>query len=487
MRILSVVRIKAYSRYGYDYLSKIVLRRADFQEHTIAEKDFKNLYPSDFEDLNLLLLQGHLDHLPGLDKWMLSTAVKLWTAGYEFKYDYTIIESPRAVEFPRSSGSTWLTESKEFIAAIKKATEDEKDIPNQESFVGNEFVDIDYRLLRERMISVISVKRSYHVILPAESQMNVIDPSVTITDSSATEYDLADESSVCSTSSSSTRRKLAGAEPVSEPKTFKSILNSNSILKVGSLKAPAGKVKNVKTEDDIPLSECPYWYLKDGSQAYDMVSKATCQICGTIQELRWSINHEKYTLVIVDEYSRSDNGTEFRNSILVNFCDENGISQNFSFSYTPKQNGVAKRKNRSLIEAARTMLSGSVFSNNIGLKLVFNTRRQQIEETYHITFNERTKAIKFLKPSLDDINIVESKKNPHDEYVHPYEPSQRYQVDSNVVQYIEPYEKPEPIVIEVDASLDQNDQAYQNDQMDQNDVNDQNDHPVQANGILTDD
>ncbi|GJY89324.1 hypothetical protein Tco_0503952 [Tanacetum coccineum] len=79
MRILDVVRIKAYSRYEYDYLSEIVLRRADFQEHTIAEKDFKNLYPSDFEDLNLLLLQGHLNHLPGSDKRMLSTAVKLWT------------------------------------------------------------------------------------------------------------------------------------------------------------------------------------------------------------------------------------------------------------------------------------------------------------------------------------------------------------------------------------------------------------------------
>ncbi|GJU32699.1 retrovirus-related pol polyprotein from transposon TNT 1-94 [Tanacetum coccineum] len=79
MRILSVVRIKAYSRYGYDYLSEIVLRRADFQEHMIVEKDFKNLYPSDFEDLNLLLLQGHLDHLPGSDKQMLSTVVKLWT------------------------------------------------------------------------------------------------------------------------------------------------------------------------------------------------------------------------------------------------------------------------------------------------------------------------------------------------------------------------------------------------------------------------
>nr|GEW65140.1 hypothetical protein [Tanacetum cinerariifolium] len=107
MRILSVVRIKAYSRYGYDYLSEIVLRRVDLQEHTIAEKDFKNLHPSDFEDLNLLILQGHLDHLPGSDEKMLSTATQLnltklgWdAAGYEFKHDYTIIESPRAVMFP---------------------------------------------------------------------------------------------------------------------------------------------------------------------------------------------------------------------------------------------------------------------------------------------------------------------------------------------------------------------------------------------------
>nr|GEW41227.1 hypothetical protein [Tanacetum cinerariifolium] len=79
MRILSVVRIKAYLRYEYDYLSEIFLRRADLQEHTIAEKDFKNLHPSDFKDLSLLLLQGHLDYLPGSDKRMLFTAVKLWT------------------------------------------------------------------------------------------------------------------------------------------------------------------------------------------------------------------------------------------------------------------------------------------------------------------------------------------------------------------------------------------------------------------------
>ncbi|GJZ98799.1 retrovirus-related pol polyprotein from transposon TNT 1-94 [Tanacetum coccineum] len=227
MRILSVVRIKAYSRYGYDYLSEIVLRRADFQEYTIAEKDFKNLYPSDFEDLNLLLLQGHLDHLPGSDKRMLSTAVKQWTrnlvirqrvedfqlgiesyqtqlnltkpgwdaTGYEFKHDYTIIESPRAVVFPvdnndrkimrfneiyKFSDGTltrilealdyrvkefkvkrlnpgmntrfWtekdVTRSKEFIAAIERRLKTRRIYQNLECFVGGRVRDIDYRLLQ---------------------------------------------------------------------------------------------------------------------------------------------------------------------------------------------------------------------------------------------------------------------------------------------------------------------------------------------------
>ncbi|GJV18060.1 hypothetical protein Tco_1363383 [Tanacetum coccineum] len=79
MRILSVVRIEVFSLYGYDYMKKIVLRRADLKEYTIAERDFKYLYPSDFEDLYLLNLQGHLDHLPPEDKKILTTAVNLWT------------------------------------------------------------------------------------------------------------------------------------------------------------------------------------------------------------------------------------------------------------------------------------------------------------------------------------------------------------------------------------------------------------------------
>ncbi|KAJ9541694.1 hypothetical protein OSB04_028200 [Centaurea solstitialis] len=106
-----------------------------------------------------------------------------------------------------------------------------------------------------------------------------------------------------------------------------------------------------------------------------------------------SIARKKYTLVIVDEYSRytwvfflrsksdapeeiilfvrkmeklnnlsvrsirSDHGTEFKNSTLETFFDRKGISENFSSVRTPQQNGVAERRNRTLIEAARSMLS----------------------------------------------------------------------------------------------------------------------------------
>nr|GEW53724.1 hypothetical protein [Tanacetum cinerariifolium] len=78
MRILSVVSLKTYERYGYTFLKEIVLRRADYNEYKISEADFKNLYPKDFEDLYLLHLQGHLNHLSGAEKVHLFNAVNLW-------------------------------------------------------------------------------------------------------------------------------------------------------------------------------------------------------------------------------------------------------------------------------------------------------------------------------------------------------------------------------------------------------------------------
>ena len=105
-----------------------------------------------------------------------------------------------------------------------------------------------------------------------------------------------------------------------------------------------------------------------------------------------SIGGNKYGLVIVDDYSRftwvfflhdksevqetfkkfakraqnefetkikkvrSDNDTEFKNTNVEEFLDEEDIGHEFSVPYTPQQNGIVERKNRTLIEAARTML-----------------------------------------------------------------------------------------------------------------------------------
>nr|GEU88949.1 retrovirus-related Pol polyprotein from transposon TNT 1-94 [Tanacetum cinerariifolium] len=54
---------------------------------------------------------------------------------------------------------------------------------------------------------------------------------------------------------------------------------------------------------------------------------------------------------------RTDNGTKFKNKTFAKFFDEVGISQQFSAARTPQQNGVMKRRNRTLVEAARTMLT----------------------------------------------------------------------------------------------------------------------------------
>src|ERR1044072_6647876 len=76
---------------------------------------------------------------------------------------------------------------------------------------------------------------------------------------------------------------------------------------------------------------------------------------------------KKYAKQIQNEKSlkivsiRSDHGGEFQNALFEEFCEEHGISHNFSAPRTPQQNGVVERKNRSLVELARTMLSDSNF------------------------------------------------------------------------------------------------------------------------------
>ena len=52
----------------------------------------------------------------------------------------------------------------------------------------------------------------------------------------------------------------------------------------------------------------------------------------------------------------SDNGTELKNSQFETFCASLGLEHQFSSPYVPQQNAVVERKNRTLVEMARTML-----------------------------------------------------------------------------------------------------------------------------------
>ncbi|GJR34407.1 putative ribonuclease H-like domain-containing protein [Tanacetum coccineum] len=67
---------------------------------------------------------------------------------------------------------------------------------------------------------------------------------------------------------------------------------------------------------------------------------------------------------------RSDNRTEFKNREMNHFCDMKGIVRQFSVARTPQQNGVAKRRNRTLIEAARTMLADSMLLTTFWVEAV---------------------------------------------------------------------------------------------------------------------
>ncbi|GJZ29901.1 putative ribonuclease H-like domain-containing protein, partial [Tanacetum coccineum] len=125
---------------------------------------------------------------------------------------------------------------------------------------------------------------------------------------------------------------------------------------------------------------------------------------------------------------RCDNGTEIKNKEMNQFCKMKGILRQFSVAKTPQQNGVAKRRNRTLIEAAKTMLVADSktptlrFMRPFGCPVtilntidhlgkfdgkadegffagyylnskafrVFNSRTRIVEENLHIRFSENT-------------------------------------------------------------------------------------------------
>nr|GFB45078.1 retrovirus-related Pol polyprotein from transposon TNT 1-94 [Tanacetum cinerariifolium] len=102
---------------------------------------------------------------------------------------------------------------------------------------------------------------------------------------------------------------------------------------------------------------------------------------------------------------RTDNGTEFKNKTLTKFFDEAGISQQFSAVRTPQQNGIVERKNRTLVEAARTMLTFANLPLFLWAEAIATTCFTQNRSIIHKRFdktpyeliNKRKPNIKFFR------------------------------------------------------------------------------------------
>ncbi|GJV08738.1 putative ribonuclease H-like domain-containing protein [Tanacetum coccineum] len=163
-----------------------------------------------------------------------------------------------------------------------------------------------------------------------------------------------------------------------------------------------------------------------------------------------SINHKIYCLVVTDDYSRfswvfflatkdetsgilktfitgienqinhkvkiirCDNGTEFKNNDMNQFCGMKGIKREFSVARTPQQNGVAERKNRTLIEAARTMLADSLLPTTFWAEAVntacYVQNRVLVTKPHNKTPYElllgRPPSISFMRPFGCPVTIL---------------------------------------------------------------------------------
>nr|GFA61110.1 hypothetical protein [Tanacetum cinerariifolium] len=127
---------------------------------------------------------------------------------------------------------------------------------------------------------------------------------------------------------------------------------------------------------------------------------------------------------------RCENEIEFKNSVMNKFCEEKGIKREYSVARTPQQNRVTERRNRTLIEAARTMVlvvklhlktsyelfrgrpPALSFMRPFGKAFrVYNTRTKKVEENLHINFLKNKPIITGKGASFDADSAGDNKDN----------------------------------------------------------------------------
>ncbi|GJU24737.1 putative ribonuclease H-like domain-containing protein [Tanacetum coccineum] len=146
-------------------------------------------------------------------------------------------------------------------------------------------------------------------------------------------------------------------------------------------------------------------------ESNNMAKDETSRILKTlITEIENQLDHKVKVI-------RSDNGTEFKNSVMNQFCEMKGIKREFSVARTPQQNGVAERRNRTLIEAARTMLVDSKLPTTFWAEAVntacYVLNRVLVIKPHNKTPYElirgRTPLIDFMKPFGCPVTILNTR------------------------------------------------------------------------------
>ncbi|GJW93168.1 putative ribonuclease H-like domain-containing protein [Tanacetum coccineum] len=111
---------------------------------------------------------------------------------------------------------------------------------------------------------------------------------------------------------------------------------------------------------------------------------------------------------------RCDNGAEYKNREMNQFCEMKGILRQFSVAKTPQQNGVDERRNMTLIEAARTMLADSKLPTTFWAEAVntacYVQNRVLVVKPHNKTpyelFHDRTPTLSFMRPFGCHVTIL---------------------------------------------------------------------------------
>lgn len=77
---------------------------------------------------------------------------------------------------------------------------------------------------------------------------------------------------------------------------------------------------------------------------------------------------------------RTDRGLEYLIAELQNFLKKEGIRTQTTVGYAPEQNGIAERKNRTLMEAARSMLSSASLPKHLWAEAIANHTLNRIPD-----------------------------------------------------------------------------------------------------------